>query len=179
MVKEKAQRTIRIRWVRSGIGFSYRVKGWIRSLGLRRLNQVVARPDSPQIRGLVAKMPHLVEIVGESPMSTLASVPEYRIVPPEAVPASPPTPALAEVAPEPKMHATPAKVLEPEPKPAAQHEVKRPADEVRTVTKTVAPKRAAKAAAARGPKAVKRGESKKQGKAATSKGTKPSKKEKK
>ncbi len=179
MVREKAQRTIRIRWVRSGIGFSYRVKGWIRSLGLRRLNQVVARPDSPQIRGLVAKMPHLVEIVGESPVSTLASVPEYRIVPPEAVPASPPTPALAEVIPEPKLSRASAKVRESEPKLTAQHEVKRPAEEARAVTKAAATKKAAKAAAARSPKAARTGESKKERKAAESKEAKPSKKDKK
>ena len=35
----------------------------VRSLGLTKLNQVVERPDTPAIRGMVAKIPHLVRIV--------------------------------------------------------------------------------------------------------------------
>lgn len=78
----KAQNKIRVQWMRSGIGFPRRQKEMVRSLGLRRLNQVVERPDSPQIRGLVAQIPHLVRIVGEAPKSLLASVPEYTVHPP-------------------------------------------------------------------------------------------------
>jgi len=35
----------------------------IKGLGFTRLNQVIEREDSPSIRGMVAKVPHLVEIV--------------------------------------------------------------------------------------------------------------------
>ncbi len=35
----------------------------IKGLGFTRLNQVIERPDTPAIRGMVAKVPHLVEIV--------------------------------------------------------------------------------------------------------------------
>ncbi len=35
----------------------------IKGLGFTRLNQVIERPDNPSIRGMVAKVPHLVEIV--------------------------------------------------------------------------------------------------------------------
>ena len=35
----------------------------IKGLGFTRLNQVIERPDNPAIRGMVAKVPHLVEIV--------------------------------------------------------------------------------------------------------------------
>jgi large subunit ribosomal protein L30 len=35
----------------------------VKGLGFTRLNQVVERPDTPQIRGMVKKVPHLVEIV--------------------------------------------------------------------------------------------------------------------
>jgi large subunit ribosomal protein L30 len=35
----------------------------VRGLGFTRLNQVIERPDTPAIRGMVAKVPHLVEIV--------------------------------------------------------------------------------------------------------------------
>jgi large subunit ribosomal protein L30 len=89
-VTDKAQRTILIKWVRSGIGFTRRQKGMVRSLGLRRLNQMVERVDSPQVRGLVARIPHLVEIVEITPRPPAwASVPEYTLLPAEAVPREP------------------------------------------------------------------------------------------
>jgi large subunit ribosomal protein L30 len=94
-VSDKAQRTIRIKWVRSGIGFTYHQKRIVRSLGLKKLNQEVERPDTPQIRGLVAKVPHLVKIVEATPKAAWTSVPEYTIYAPEAVPSK-----LAETAPE-------------------------------------------------------------------------------
>jgi large subunit ribosomal protein L30 len=55
--------TIRIRYVRSAIGRSKHQKLVVRGLGLRKLNQVVKRPDTREIRGMVAKIPHLVQIV--------------------------------------------------------------------------------------------------------------------
>jgi large subunit ribosomal protein L30 len=58
--------TIRIRYVRSAIGRSKHQKLVVRGLGLRKLNQVVERPDTRQIRGMVAKIPHLVQIVEEN-----------------------------------------------------------------------------------------------------------------
>jgi large subunit ribosomal protein L30 len=88
-VSEKAQRTIRIKWVRSGIGFSYHQKRIVRSLGLKKLNQEVERPDTPQIRGLVAKVPHLVKIVEAASISAWTLVPEYTIYSPGAVPTKP------------------------------------------------------------------------------------------
>ncbi len=84
---EKAQRKIRIRWARSGIGFSYRAKEMIRSLGLLRLNQIVERPDTPQVRGLVAKVAHLVEVVKAAAGPIRLPGPEYTVVAAEPVPA--------------------------------------------------------------------------------------------
>ena len=55
--------TLRIKYIRSSIGRSERQKKIVRSLGLRRLNQVVERQDTPAVRGVVAKIPHLVQIV--------------------------------------------------------------------------------------------------------------------
>lgn len=55
--------TIRIRYVRSAIRRPGKQKAVLKGLGLRKLNQVVERADTPQIRGMVAKIPHLVEIV--------------------------------------------------------------------------------------------------------------------
>lgn len=84
---DQAQGTIHIKYVRSGIGFDYHTKQMIRSLGLTRLNQVVERQDTPQIRGQVAKIPHFVEIVDPKPAPAWHSVPEYVIHPPEPKPA--------------------------------------------------------------------------------------------
>jgi large subunit ribosomal protein L30 len=56
---------IQIKLVRSGIGFPVKQKKVIQGLGFRRLNQIVTRPDTPEIRGMVFKIRHLVEIVGQ------------------------------------------------------------------------------------------------------------------
>ena len=73
------QGTLLVKWVRSGIGFPRRQKEMVRSLGLRRLNQVVERPDNAQTRGLVASIPHLVAIVEVSSRPAQASAAEYTI----------------------------------------------------------------------------------------------------
>jgi large subunit ribosomal protein L30 len=58
-----AQKTIRIKQLRSGIGFDKKQKTVLKGLGFRRLHQVVERPDTPQIRGMIHKVRHLVEVV--------------------------------------------------------------------------------------------------------------------
>lgn len=63
MAKAKKKKTIRIKYFRSMIGRPETHKSIVRGLGLRRLNQVVERPDTVEIRGMVAKIPHLVQIV--------------------------------------------------------------------------------------------------------------------
>ena len=62
-MSEKGTGTIRIRLVRSGIGSPQKLKLVLRGLGLRKLQQGVEKPDNDGIRGMVAKVPHLVEIV--------------------------------------------------------------------------------------------------------------------
>jgi large subunit ribosomal protein L30 len=54
---------INIQWYRSTIGSTGRQKEMVRSLGLTKLNQIVKRPDTPSIRGVVEKAPHLLRIV--------------------------------------------------------------------------------------------------------------------
>jgi large subunit ribosomal protein L30 len=54
---------LQIKWVRSAICAPTRQKLVIKGLGFTRLNQVIERPDTQAIRGMVAKVPHLVEIV--------------------------------------------------------------------------------------------------------------------
>jgi large subunit ribosomal protein L30 len=75
--------TIHIKWVRSGIGFSRKQREVVRSMGLRRLNHVVERPDTAHFRGLVAKVSHLVEVVSSSAAPAWTGVPEYKIIPSE------------------------------------------------------------------------------------------------
>jgi large subunit ribosomal protein L30 len=54
---------IKIQYYRSTIAFPSRQKEIVRSLGLRKLNQIVERPDNASMRGAVAKVPHLLRIV--------------------------------------------------------------------------------------------------------------------
>ena len=57
------QAKIRIQYYRSFIAAPKTHKTIVRSLGLRKLNQVVERPDTEAMRGAVAKVPHLLRIV--------------------------------------------------------------------------------------------------------------------
>ena len=61
--KSVASGTIQLKWVRSAICTPVKHKKVVKGLGFTRLNQVIERPDNPAIRGMVAKVPHLVEIV--------------------------------------------------------------------------------------------------------------------
>ena len=54
---------IQLKWVRSAICSPEKHKVVIKGLGFTRLNQVIEREDTLSIRGMVAKVPHLVEIV--------------------------------------------------------------------------------------------------------------------
>ncbi len=54
---------IHLKWVRSAICAPVKQKRVIKGLGFTRLNQVIERPDTNAIRGMVAKVPHLVEFV--------------------------------------------------------------------------------------------------------------------
>jgi len=63
MTAEKKK--IRIKYFRSKIATPEKQKLVIKGLGFTRLNQVVEREDTPSIRGMIAKVPHLVAIVEE------------------------------------------------------------------------------------------------------------------
>jgi large subunit ribosomal protein L30 len=55
--------TIKIRLIRSIICTPEKHKVIIRALGLKKMNRVVERPDTPAFRGMVRKVPHLLELV--------------------------------------------------------------------------------------------------------------------
>ena len=54
---------LHIKWVRSAICSPVKHKLVVKGLGFTRLNQIVEREDTPSIRGMVKKIPHLVRIV--------------------------------------------------------------------------------------------------------------------
>jgi large subunit ribosomal protein L30 len=54
---------IQLKWVRSIICTPPQHRKVVKGLGFTRLNQVIVRPDTAAIRGMVKKIPHLVEIV--------------------------------------------------------------------------------------------------------------------
>lgn len=56
------QPTVRVRQIRSGIGFNKKQKATLRALGLERIGRVRELPDHPAVRGMVASIPHLVVI---------------------------------------------------------------------------------------------------------------------
>ena len=67
MAKKKQPQTgtIKVKMIGSLIGHPEKQRATVRGLGLRRMHQVVERPDTPEIRGMVRKVPHLVAIVDE------------------------------------------------------------------------------------------------------------------
>ena len=60
-----AKGTIKIKMIGSPICCPEKQKKVVRALGLKKMNRVVERPDTPEFRGMVAKVPHLLAIVQE------------------------------------------------------------------------------------------------------------------
>jgi len=58
----KSAGTVKIKWVRSFISCTD-MRQTIRGLGLRRMNQVVERENTPAVQGMIHKVRHLVEVV--------------------------------------------------------------------------------------------------------------------
>jgi large subunit ribosomal protein L30 len=52
---------IKVTWVKSAIGFPLRQKKTIKALGFTKLQSVVEHEDTPQIRGMIEKVRHLVD----------------------------------------------------------------------------------------------------------------------
>ncbi len=57
------KKKIRIQYTRSKICTPVKHKLVVKGLGFTRLNQIVEREDTPSIRGMIAKIPHLVQVV--------------------------------------------------------------------------------------------------------------------
>jgi large subunit ribosomal protein L30 len=59
----KKAKTLKVKMIGSVIGCPDKQRATVRGLGLRRLHQVVEREDTPAVRGMVKKVPHLAVIV--------------------------------------------------------------------------------------------------------------------
>jgi len=62
MAKKSKPKILRITLVKSPIGYTKRQKDTVRALGLRRINHTVEHDDSPAVRGMVAKISHLLRV---------------------------------------------------------------------------------------------------------------------
>jgi len=58
----KKEKILKITLVRSPIGNTERHKATIRALGLRKIGQTIEQKDSPTVRGMIAKVNHLLQI---------------------------------------------------------------------------------------------------------------------
>lgn len=63
MAEKKQERTLRIKLVKSVIGANPKQRATVSGLGFKRTNQELMRVDTPEIRGMVAKVCHLVHVV--------------------------------------------------------------------------------------------------------------------
>src|SRR5438445_11359456 len=63
--KDATPAKIRIQYYRSGIAFPETQKRVVRCLGLRTLNRIVERPDTPSMRGADEKVPHLLRTLAQ------------------------------------------------------------------------------------------------------------------
>ncbi len=61
--KKAESKTIRIRQVRSGIGCPVEMRETLKALGLGKMHRVTERADTKEVRGMIAKIPHLVEVI--------------------------------------------------------------------------------------------------------------------
>ena len=57
------RKTIKVKQVRSGIGCPREMRETLKALGLGKMHRVAERPDTPETRGMIKKIPHLVEVV--------------------------------------------------------------------------------------------------------------------
>ena len=52
-----------IKQIKSGIGYRKKSKETLRALGLRKMNQIIEKNDTPAIRGMIKKISHLLEVI--------------------------------------------------------------------------------------------------------------------
>jgi large subunit ribosomal protein L30 len=55
-------KTLTVKWVKSAIGYNVRQKRTLKALGFSKLGQTVEHTDTPQVRGMLNAVKHLVEV---------------------------------------------------------------------------------------------------------------------
>ncbi|HSF05116.1 MAG TPA: 50S ribosomal protein L30 [Methylomirabilota bacterium] len=61
-----AAKKVRLRLTRSIIGLSPKQEATVLALGLRRIDQTVVQDDTPTIRGMIARVPHVLQVTHEA-----------------------------------------------------------------------------------------------------------------
>ncbi len=61
--KAADRKTLRVKQVRSGIGCPREMRETLKALGLGKMHKISERPDTNEVRGMIAKIPHLVQVV--------------------------------------------------------------------------------------------------------------------
>ena len=62
MAEQRTEKTLRIKLVRSPIGYTENQKRTVKALGLHKLNQVVEKPDNAAVRGMINTVSHMLEV---------------------------------------------------------------------------------------------------------------------
>ncbi len=62
MAKQAEKKTVSVTLVKSPIGYEQSQRDTVRSLGLRKIRQTVTISDTPQVRGMINKVRHLVRV---------------------------------------------------------------------------------------------------------------------
>jgi large subunit ribosomal protein L30 len=75
---ESTEKFLVVRQVRSAIGTKPKSRGTLRALGLRKVGAVNTLPDRPEIRGMIARVPHLVEVSEAIPEPSAAGSTEGK-----------------------------------------------------------------------------------------------------
>ena len=57
-----SEKQLTVTQVRSGIGAKPKTRGTLRALGLGRIGKTNTLPDRPEIRGMIARVPHLITV---------------------------------------------------------------------------------------------------------------------
>ncbi len=57
-----SEKTLFVKLVRSSIGAKPKSKGTLRALGLKKIGDTNTLPDRPEIRGMIARVPHLISV---------------------------------------------------------------------------------------------------------------------
>ncbi len=65
MTAKKKKATLQVRQIKSGIGFNEDQKATLKALGLGKIGRIRELPDNAAVRGMLAKIPHLLSVEGE------------------------------------------------------------------------------------------------------------------